>query len=83
MTNSNNFNITPAIDGFGATLTGILLNGELSTAQVTTVIAALNQYGVVSFPDQDFTPCSLENLVEGWANSGMTLMSSLWRDLSM
>ena len=61
MTNSNNFNITPAIDGFGATLTGILLNGELSTAQVATVIATLNQYGVVSFPNQDFTPRSFEN----------------------
>jgi alpha-ketoglutarate-dependent taurine dioxygenase len=61
MTNSNNFYITSSSDGFGATSRGILLNGELSTAQVTTVIDALNQYGVVSFPDQDFTPCSLEN----------------------
>ena len=37
------------------------MNDELSTAQVTTVIDALNQYGVVSFPEQDFTPCSLEH----------------------
>jgi len=61
MINSNKFNITPSSDGFGATLSGVLLNGNLSKAQVGTILDAINQYAVVSFPKQDLTPSSLED----------------------
>ena len=47
--------IDPLNDGFGARVTGIVLSGDLTQADVTAIHEAIDSYSVLCFPDQDMS----------------------------
>ncbi len=70
MTDYDNFQINQSANGFGAILKGASLNKPLAREQVESVLGALAKYSVVSFPDQDFDPTSLERFSQSLGEFG-------------
>jgi len=52
---TNQLNIEPLHNDFGARVTGIVLSGDLSNADVVLIGDAIDSYSILCFPDQDMT----------------------------
>jgi alpha-ketoglutarate-dependent 2,4-dichlorophenoxyacetate dioxygenase len=52
---TNQLNIEPLHNDFGARVTGIVLSGDLSNADMSLIRDAIDSYSILCFPDQDMT----------------------------